>query len=209
MMWWCQKKPQFWWGQKQAKNSHFEPLFRDPQKTAIFDHFSCVDEFWQFHDVLNKFWRWDDGNDVLMMMKMTKKSCSRGKNDEKWPITKPFKKNVKNGARYGRRETAERKSHKERLWRDRVRQYCDDLLNKKKTSPGMARRVRAQRCARRSSTHAQHTSHEWHILHVGLMKTGACERSECVRVSQKSVRIFLIRSFMKTHRLTSRTRTRP
>jgi hypothetical protein len=47
-------------------------------------------------------------------------------------------------------------------------------------------------------------SREWLIPHVGLMKAGACERSE-VRAGITKVREdFLIRSFMTAHRLGNR-----
>jgi hypothetical protein len=59
---------------------------------------------------------------------MTKKLLRGQKNDEKSTLNKTLKKNDKNGARHGRREPAERKGHKERLWRDRVRQNLLDAF---------------------------------------------------------------------------------
>jgi hypothetical protein len=53
-------------------------------------------------------------NDSLMMMLMTKKLLERQKMTKKRLSVNP-KKNDQNGARHGRRETAERKGHKERL----------------------------------------------------------------------------------------------
>jgi hypothetical protein len=126
------KKRDFSMRSKTGQKQPFWAPFSRPSKTAIFDHFSCVDEFWWFHDVLttncddDKMWTtYDDAVD-------DEKKLRRGqKNDEKRPSAEPYKKH-QNGARYGRWETAERKGHKERLWRDRVRMGLPDVLKKKK-----------------------------------------------------------------------------
>jgi hypothetical protein len=115
-------------GQKQP----FWASFSRPSKTTIFGHFSCVDEFWWFHDVLIS-----NFDDEMMLMTCRwwcrwRKSCSRGKKNEKnRPSAEPCKTH-KNWARHGRRETAERKGHKERLWRDRVRMTLPGVRQTKK-----------------------------------------------------------------------------
>jgi hypothetical protein len=55
MMCWCQKNVIFRRGQKQAKNTHFEPLFRDPQKQLFLTIFRVLTSFDDFMTADNKF----------------------------------------------------------------------------------------------------------------------------------------------------------
>jgi hypothetical protein len=134
MCWWCddvKKNVIFRWGQKQAKNSHFEPLFRDPQKqpfltifrvSTSFDGFmTCWQQIFDDEMMLTTRWWWRWWRKVAWEAeKMTKID----------PQQKPKKRSKMEPARAAR--TAERKGHKERLWRDRVREVIVKSLNKNK-----------------------------------------------------------------------------
>jgi hypothetical protein len=80
MCWWCVDVKKTWFFDEvknRPKTAILSPFSR-PSKTAIFDHFSCVDEFWRFHDVLTTHF-----DDEMMLMPCWwwcrwRKSCSRG-----------------------------------------------------------------------------------------------------------------------------------
>jgi hypothetical protein len=182
MMCWCQKNVIFRWGQKTGQKHPFWTSFSRPSKTAIFDHFSCIDEFWRFHDVLTRNFDDEMVLTTCWWWCRWRKSCSRGqKMTKKRPSAKPNK-NEQNGARHGRRETAERKIHKERLWRDRVRMACDALKKNLSdpwecTSSASVAMCEAffDTCAAYSQSDLSHTWDSWKQARASVAK--------CVRVS--------------------------
>jgi hypothetical protein len=166
-------------GQKQP----FWASFSGPSKTAIFDHFSCVVEFWRFHDVLTT--NFDDEMMLLTCWWRCRcgKSCSEVK---KWrknrPSTRPLKP-TKNGARHGRREPAERKGHKERLWRDRVRQNLPDVLIKKTHQHGNGTSSASVAMCEAFFDSCAAYSHEWLTHTWDSWKQARASAAKCVRVS--------------------------
>jgi hypothetical protein len=129
-------------------------------------------------------WRYD----VTMIMLMTIKKVAREPKSRNDPRKSGPKKKRQKWSPDGRRETAERKGHKERLWRDRVRQNLRDGFFYKNELHGTGNGTSSASvamCEAFSDTCAAYPR-EWPIPRVGLMKAGTCERSECVRASQKS-----------------------
>jgi hypothetical protein len=183
MYWWCVdvKKTRFFDEVKnRPKNSHFKALFRDPQKQPFLTIFRVLTSFnvfmtcWQ--QILMMRWCWRRVDDDVDDEKVAREV----KNDEKNDPQQTLKKS-QNGARNGRREPAERKGHKERLWRDRVWQNLPDgLLKKKKQQRETGNGTSSASVAMREAffdTCAAYP-HDWLIPRVGLMKAGTCERSE-------------------------------
>jgi uncharacterized membrane protein len=127
---------------------------------------------------------------------MTEKLFERSKLTKKSTLNKTPKKRQKNGARHGRRESAEREDHKERLWRDRVRSTCDGLKKRNKaeqhgngTSSASVAMCEAffDTCTAYSHEDLPHTWDSW--------KQARASAAKCVRVSQKSVRSFFDTKF--------------
>jgi hypothetical protein len=181
-----------WWCVDVIKTSIFDEVKNRP-KTAILSLFFETLEnshFWPFFvcwRVLmiswcanNKFWWWHGVNDVWWCRWWRKKVRRGKKNDEKWPSAEPYKKH-QNGARHGRRETAERKGHKERLWRDRVRMACLMSLNKQTPGNGTSSASVAM-CEAFLETCAAY-SHEWLIHAWDSWKQARASAAKCVRVS--------------------------
>jgi hypothetical protein len=209
-----------WWCDDVKKTSIFEEVKNRP-KTAILIPFSRTlknDHFWPFFvcwRVLTILWRADKNFDGVMIST----TCDATVDDEKKveggkkkyendPQQNPIK-NHQNGARHGRRETAERKGHKERLWRDRVRMVVPDVGGgkvrwKPRNGTSSASVVMCEAFLDRCVAY----SHDCLTPRGDSWKQARTSAAKCVRVSQKSVRIFLIRSFMTTHRLVNR-HTRP
>jgi hypothetical protein len=139
-MCWCQKTWFFDEVKNRPKNTHFEPLFQDPQKTAIFDHFSCVGEFWWFHDVLTT--NFDD--EMMLMMcwwwcRWRKNLIERLKIDENWPSAEPKKKPKWSPERAARNRGAEG-SQGAFMTRSREAELANTSEHR---NTGMVRRVRA------------------------------------------------------------------
>jgi hypothetical protein len=182
MCWWCVdvKKTWFFDEVKNRTKTAILSLFFETLKNGYFwPFFVCWRVLMISWCVDNKYWRWTMLTTRWWWRWWRKKVVRETKNDEKWLSVKPEKK-TPNGARYGRRETAERKSHKERLWRDRVSKTCPTSIIKKTTATKHGNDTSSASvamCEAFFETCAAY-SHEWFTPHVGLMKAGACERSE-------------------------------
>jgi hypothetical protein len=168
---------------KTGKKQPFWAPFSRPSKTAIFDHFSCVDEFWRLHDVLRT-----NFDDEIMLITCRwwcrwRKSCSRGQKLTKNRPHKTLKKNDKKlepgtGGENPRSGRVTRSVHDAIAWAELARYPFEKKKKKKKDQHGNGTSsASVAMCEAFFDTCAAY-SHEWLIPHVRLMKAGACERSE-------------------------------
>jgi hypothetical protein len=213
MCWWCVdvKKTWFFDEVKNRTKTAILSLFFETLKNGYFwPFFVCWRVLMISWCVDNKYWRWTMLTTRWWWRWWRKKVVRETKNDEKWLSVKPEKK-TPNGARYGRRETAERKSHKERLWRDRVSKTCPTSIIKKTTATKSREwHVECERSDVRGVLRNMRSILTWVIYPTrGTHESRRvrAQRSAC-RYRKKSVRIFLIRSFMTARRLGNR-HTRP
>jgi hypothetical protein len=199
-------KPHFlvcWWCDTVKKTSFFDEVKNRP-KTAIFSPFSRTlknDHFWPFFvcwrvltiswRAANKFWWWGDVNGVLMTMSMMKKVVEDQKKLTKIDLSGTlYKKRSKwSPARAARNRGAE---GSQGAFMTRSREVgLEGTFLKKNRMQTREWHVECERSDVRGVLWRMcNILKEWLTPHVGLMKAGACECSECVRVSQKSVRIF-------------------
>jgi hypothetical protein len=210
MMCWCQKNVIFRWGQKQDKNSHFEPLFRDPQKRLFLTIFRVLTSFDDFMMCWQQILTLDDVNDALMMTLMTKKSCSRDQKWRKMTLSKTWKKNAKRSPVRAARNRGAEESQGAFMTRSRE-QNLPDIHNKKNDSNKTREwHVECERSDVRGVLRNMRSILTWVIYPTrGTHESRRvrAQRSAC-RYRKKSVRIFLIRSFMTARRLGNR-HTRP
>jgi hypothetical protein len=179
-------------GSKTGKKKAILSLFFETLKN---DHFWPFFVCWRVLTISwradNKFWWWDDVNDVLMMASMRKKVVWGQKNDEKSTLQQDPKNLPKMEPGTGGEEPRSGRVQGAFMTRSREAELVrhpfeqKSAEKKKKTWNGTSSASVAM-CEAFFDACAAY-SQERLVAHVGLMKAGACERSE-VRAGITKVR---------------------